>query len=185
MAQPEIGEVLADITADIQTIVKGEIELAKAEMVPQVKRVGIGAGMFGAAGYLALQAATLLFICGGLALSALYQNLVPIIWAFTLGFLTMAVILLVIAGILVLIGKSKVKVSSPEATISEADLSAKAVSGAIAQGQANVRAIAAGQTRTPGRPDRIPAAVDYSDATPATPEASGADLDDGGSTRVR
>ena len=95
---------------------------------------------------------TLLFICGGLALSALYQNLVPIIWAFTLGFLTMAVILLVIAGILVLIGKSKVKVSSPEATISEADLSAKAVSGAIAQGQANVRAIAAGAERTPAYP---------------------------------
>ena len=104
MAEPEIGEVIKDITADVQTIIKGEIELAKAEMMPQVKRAGIGAGMLGAAGYFAIQAATLLFICGGLALSALYQGVVPITWAFTLGFLTMAVILLVVAGIRVLIG---------------------------------------------------------------------------------
>ena len=33
MADPEIGDVFKDITADIQTIVKGEIELAKACIV--------------------------------------------------------------------------------------------------------------------------------------------------------
>lgn len=147
MAEPQIGEVVKDITADVQTIIKGEIELAKAEMMPQVKRAGIGAGMFGAAGYFAIQAATLLFICGGLALSALYQGVVPIIWAFTLGFLTMAVILLVVAGILVLIGKSKVKVSAPERTIAEANRSIEAVTGAVDQGNANVRAIVAGAPR--------------------------------------
>ena len=148
MAEPQIGEVVKDITADVQTIIKGEIELAKAEMMPQVKRAGIGAGMFGAAGYFAIQAATLLFICGGLALSALYQGVVPIIWAFTLGFLTMAVILLVVAGILVLIGKNKVKVSAPERTIAEANRSIEAVTGAVDQANANVRAIVAGAPRT-------------------------------------
>ncbi|MBB1501770.1 phage holin family protein [Propioniciclava sp. MC1683] len=148
MAEPQIGEVIKDITADVQTIIKGEIELAKAEMMPQVKRAGIGAGMFGAAGYFAIQAATLLFICGGLALSALYQGVVPIIWAFTLGFLTMAVILLVVAGILVLIGKNKVKVSAPERTIAEANRSIEAVTGAVDQANANVRAIVAGAPRT-------------------------------------
>ncbi len=148
MAEPQIGEVIKDITADVQTIIKGEIELAKAEMMPQVKRAGIGAGMLGAAGYFAIQAATLLFICGGLALSALYQGVVPIIWAFTLGFLTMAVILLVVAGILVLIGKNKVKVSAPERTIAEANRSIEAVTGAVDQGNANVRAIVAGAPRT-------------------------------------
>ena len=148
MAEPQIGEVVKDITADVQTIIKGEIELAKAEMMPQVKRAGIGAGMLGAAGYFAIQAATLLFICGGLALSALYQGVVPIIWAFTLGFLTMAVILLVVAGILVLIGKNKVKVSAPERTIAEANRSIEAVTGAVDPGNANVRAIVAGAPRT-------------------------------------
>lgn len=147
MADPQIGEVLKDITADVQTIIKGEIELAKAEMVPQVKSAGIGAGLFGAAGYFAIQAATLLFICGGLALSALYQGVVPIIWAFTLGFLTMAVILLIIAGVLVLIGKSKINVTAPEKTIAEANRSIEAVTGAIDQGNANVKAIVAGAPR--------------------------------------
>lgn len=147
MAEPEIGDVLKDITTDVSTIIKGEIELAKAEMMPQVKRAGIGAGLFGAAGYFAIQAATLLFICGGLALSALYQGVVSIIWAFTLGFLTMAVILLLIAGVLVLIGKSKVQITGPQATITEANRSVDAVTGAINQGQANVRAIVAGAPR--------------------------------------
>lgn len=149
MAEPAIGDVIKDITTDVQTIVRGEIELAKAELVPQAKRVGIGAGLFGAAGYLALQAATLLFICGGLAFTALYDGVVGIVWAFTLGFLTMAVLLLLVAGILALIGKSKMKVTGPDATINEAQRSVDAVTGALNRGQANVRAIAAGAERQP------------------------------------
>ncbi|WP_232549098.1 phage holin family protein [Propioniciclava soli] len=144
MAEPEIGDVIADITSDVQTIVKGEIELAKAELIPQAKSLGIGAGLFGAAGYFALQAVTLLFICGGLAFTALYTGLVSIVWAFTLGFLTMAVILLVIAGILALIGKSKIKFEGAEKTVAEAEKSVDAVTTAINRGQANVRAIVAG-----------------------------------------
>ena len=147
MAEPQIGEVIKDITADVQTIIRGEIELAKAELMPQVKSTGIGAGLFGAAGYFAIQAATLLFICGGLALSALYTGLVNTIWAFTLGFLTMAIILLVVAAVLVLIGKSKIKLSAPEKAIAEANRSIEAVTGAIDQGNANVKAIVAGAPR--------------------------------------
>lgn len=144
MAEPEVGDVIKDITTDVQTIVKGEIELAKAELMPQVKSIGIGAGLFGAAGYFALQAVTLLFICGGLAFTALYDGHVGIIWAFTLGFLTMAVILLVIAGILALIGKTKMKFAGPEKTAAEAEKAVDAVTTAINRGQANVRQIAAG-----------------------------------------
>ena len=156
MEQPEIGEVIKDITADVQTIVRGEIELAKAELMPQVKSAGIGAGLFGAAGYLAVQAATLLFICGGLALSALYQGAVPLIWAFVLGFLTMAVLLLIIAGVLVLVGKGKFAFKGPERTITEANRSIEAVTGAVDQGNANVRAIVAGAPR-PVRGEAAPA----------------------------
>ena len=147
MAEPEIGEVLKDITADVQTIIRCEVELAKAELIPQVKSAGIGAGLFGAAGYLAVQAATLLFICGGLALSALYQGVVPLIWAFVLGFLTLAVVLLVVAGILVLIGKGKFSFSGAPKTVDEANRSVAAVTGAVDQGNANVKAIVAGAPR--------------------------------------
>ncbi len=148
MAEPEIGDVLSDITADIQTIVKGEIELAKAELVPQAKRLTLGAGLFGAAGYFLIQAVTLLFICGGLAFTALYEGGVGIVWAFCLGFLTMAGVTLLIAGVLVLIGWMKVQVKGPEATIANAQQSVDAVTSAINRGQANVRAIVAGADRS-------------------------------------
>ncbi|MFV0452626.1 MAG: phage holin family protein [Propioniciclava sp.] len=143
MAQPEIGEVIKDITADVQTIVRGEIELAKAEMAPQAKRIGIGAGLFGAAGYLAFQAVTLLFICGGLALTALYTGVVPVVWAFTLGFLTMAMICLILAAILALIGRGKMKNPGPVETVAEARLTSQEVKASVARGQANVAAIVA------------------------------------------
>jgi len=41
--QPDIAEVIKNIQADVTTIVKGEIELAKAELMPQAKAAGIGA----------------------------------------------------------------------------------------------------------------------------------------------
>ena len=144
MAEPEIADVFTDITADVRTIVKGEIELAKAELVPQAKRLGIGIGLFGAAAFFLAVAGLLLFICGGLAFSALYMGAMPIVWAFTLGFLTMAVLLLVIAAILALIGKTRMTFTAPEATIGEANRTVDAVTSAIAQGQADVRAVVAG-----------------------------------------
>ena len=47
--QPEVGDVVKDISADISTLVKGEIALAKSEIIPQAKKAGIGAGLL--AGY--------------------------------------------------------------------------------------------------------------------------------------
>ena len=41
--QPAVSDVLSSITSDVQTIVRGEIELAKAEIVPQVKTTAIDA----------------------------------------------------------------------------------------------------------------------------------------------
>ena len=162
MAEPMLTDVIRDITDDVRTIVRGEIELAKAEMMPQVKRAGIGAGMFGAAGYLAIQAATLLFVAGGLALGALYDGFLPVVWAFTLGFLTLAVLLLVVAGVLVLIGKNKVSITGPTATIDEAQRSLDAVLTGVERGNANVAAIVAG--REPLRAPALYEAEAVSDA---------------------
>ncbi len=152
MAEPEIGDVISDITADVRTIVKGEIELAKAELVPQAKRLGVGVGLVGAAAFFLAVAGLLLFICGGLAFSALYMGALPIVWAFTLGFLTMAVLLLVVAAILALIGKRRMTFSGPEATIGEANRTVDAVTSAIAQGQSHVRAVVAGTPSGSQRP---------------------------------
>lgn len=148
MSEPQLGAVIKDITADIQTIVRGEIELAKAELVPQAKRLGLGAGMFGAAGYLGFQAITLLFICVALTFSALYSMLNLGAWAYVLGFLTLGVLILLIVLLLVLIGKSKIRMRAPERTIKASNLTISAVADAIDRAGANVKAITAGQPRT-------------------------------------
>ena len=64
-----------------------------------------------------------------------------------LGFLTLAVVLLVVAGILALVGKGKFSFSGAPETVDEANRSVAAVTGAVDQGNANVKAIVAGAPR--------------------------------------
>lgn len=149
MSEPQLGDVIKDINADIQTLVRGEIALAKAELMPQAKRLGLGAGLFGAAGYLGLQALTLLFICVALVFSALFAYVVPLAWAFVLGFASLTVLILVVTLILILIGKSKMHVSAPEQTIAAANRTVDAVADAINQADTNVKAIVSGAPRRP------------------------------------
>lgn len=145
--QPAVSDVLTSITSDIKTIVQGEIELAKAEVVPQVKRAGVGAGMFGAAGYFAISALTLIYVSLGFVCSALYAMVMPLLWAGAAGFATVALIFLIVAGILVLIGKSRFAFTSPERTLTEAELSLAAVQTAVNRGQANVAAMTPSNAR--------------------------------------
>jgi hypothetical protein len=45
-----LGELVGEITADLTTLMRQEVELAKAEAAQSAKRAGKGAGMFGGAG---------------------------------------------------------------------------------------------------------------------------------------
>lgn len=145
--QPPVSDVLNSITSDIKTIVRGEIDLAKAEMVPQVKRAGIGVGMFGAAGYLALHGASLLFVALGFVFSGLYMLALPAVWSYALGFFTVALLFFIAAAILALVGKNKVKVTGPNRTIAEGERSIAAVKTAVDRGQANVAAMTPANAR--------------------------------------
>ena len=49
-----IGQLVADATHDVSTIVRSEIALAKAEVAADAKKAGAGAGMFAAAAFVAL-----------------------------------------------------------------------------------------------------------------------------------
>lgn len=140
--QPDIAEVLKNIQADVTTIVKGEIELAKAELIPQAKAAGIGAGLFGGAAYLAITGAGLLFCGLSFWLSVGFQSWfgMDLLAALTLGFVVMAVLLFVGAGVFALIGKNKLSVRGPEATIANAQESVEAVKEAVAKGQRDVAA---------------------------------------------
>jgi hypothetical protein len=111
---PDVGDIIKNITDDVKHLVQSEIELAKAELIPSAKKGGIGAGMFGGAGYFGINGLTLLYVALALGIYALGLSL----W---LSFLIVAVALLLLAGILALIGLRLVKqVKGPEKTIAQA-----------------------------------------------------------------
>jgi len=96
-----LGQLVADATHDISSIVRSEVALAKAELTADAKKAGAGAGMFATAGILAFLALILLLISAAYGLVA--AGLAP--WA---AFLIVAGVLLVIGVILVLAGKHNI-----------------------------------------------------------------------------
>jgi hypothetical protein len=111
--QPEqtLGALFADASRDLSKLVHDEIELAKAEIRRDVKNGAAGGAMFGAAGFVAVLAVILLSIAAAYGLVAL--GLHPG-WAF----LIVAAVYLLVAVVLVLVGKKTVsKVGPPTRTI--------------------------------------------------------------------
>ncbi len=100
-----IGELLKQLSEETTTLVRKELDLAKAEMTEKGKQAGKGAGMFGAAGilgFLALGALTAFFIM-------LLDGAVPN-WA---AALIVAAVYAAIAGVLALTGRNKVQEATP------------------------------------------------------------------------
>lgn len=93
-----LGQLVASASKDVSTIVRGEIDLAKAEVRSAAQFAGKGAGMLAGAGLFALYAL-------GLLLTALAWGLVAAGLATWLAFLIMAVLLFIIAGVLALVGR--------------------------------------------------------------------------------
>ncbi len=136
----QLDDVITSIKSDVTALIEGEKELAIAEIQETGKRYAIPSGMFGAAGYLALNAISLLFIAGSIGIGILYHMVgIGPGGSAALGFLTMAVVLLIIVMILALVGKAKLKAAKNannlEQTVLEAKTSVNAVKGAVARGK--------------------------------------------------
>src|SRR5438105_667818 len=99
---PELMRQLADETT---TLVKQELDLAKAEVTQKGKEAGLGIGMFGAAGIIALFAVGALTACFIAALALAMQ-----VW---LAALIVAVVYGAIAGVIALVGKARLKRGMP------------------------------------------------------------------------
>jgi apolipoprotein N-acyltransferase len=100
---------LSDQTA---TLVRQELDLAKAELAAKGKRAGLGAGMFGGASLFGAYALGALTACAILALALAVKS-----W---LAALIVAGVLGAIAGVLALVGTKNVKRGvppTPERTI--------------------------------------------------------------------
>ena len=107
-----LGELVAKATADVSTLMRKEVELAKVEIKREVVNAGKGAGAFGAAGFAGLLGLLFLSISLAYGISKLLGDHVG--W----GFFIVAVLYLVVAGIAALFGKkSLAKVGPPEKTI--------------------------------------------------------------------
>ena len=99
---PELVKTLTDQTT---TLVRQEIELAKAEMAAKGKEVGIGAGAFGGAALVGLYAFGALTAAIVLALSTAVDA-----W---LAALIVGVVYAAVAGVLALLGKKKTQAGTP------------------------------------------------------------------------
>lgn len=101
-----IGELVRDLAAETNTLMRQEIELAKAELGEKVKQAGRGAGMFGAAGVLALLALGALTAC----LIALLATALDHVW---LAALIVALVYGAVAGLLAMRGRDEVREAAP------------------------------------------------------------------------
>ncbi|SDG99716.1 Putative Holin-X, holin superfamily III [Leifsonia sp. 98AMF] len=84
-ANSSLGELLGEVSRDLSTLIRQEMELAKAEIKQTVTRAGKGAGLLGGAGYAGLMAVFFLSIALWWALGYLVGNawsavIVAVIW---------------------------------------------------------------------------------------------------------
>ena len=100
-----LAELTKQLSDQATALARQEVELAKAEMAIKAKRLGIGAGAFGAAGLVGLFAVGALTATLILALATAMDA-----W---LAALIVAVAYGVIAGILALVGRRQVESGTP------------------------------------------------------------------------
>lgn len=104
-SEPTVAELMRQLSDQTATLVRQELELAKAELTEKGKRAGVGAGMFGAAGVAGLYALGALIATVILALSLAMSG-----W---LAALIVTVVLAAIAGGLALTGRSNLQRGAP------------------------------------------------------------------------
>src|ERR1700712_32465 len=100
-ANTSLGDLLGEVTRDLSTLMRQEIELAKAELKQSATQAGKGAGMFAGAGYAAHLTILFLSVAAWWGLGYLIGNgwsalIVAAVWA-------------IIGLILFLVGRGELK----------------------------------------------------------------------------
>jgi len=101
-----VGQLLADVSRDLSTLMRQEVELAKAEVKTEVSKAGKGAGMLGGAGFGGYMVLLFLSIALWWALAnamdtGLAALIVALIWA-------------VIAAVLFVLGRKALRTVNPK-----------------------------------------------------------------------
>jgi len=101
-----LGQVVSDLSSDLSTLMKQEVQLAKVELKEEVAKAGKGAGMLGGAGFAGWF--VLLFL--SLALTFLLDNWLPV----EAAALITAALWAVVAAVLALMGRRELQESNPQ-----------------------------------------------------------------------
>jgi predicted lipid-binding transport protein (Tim44 family) len=105
--EQSLGELVATATRDMSLLLHKEMELAKAELAQQAAKAGVGATLLGGAGFGAVFAVVLASFGGAYGFS---DGLDLALWA---GFLCMAGVYVVLAGLLAAVGVARMKSVGP------------------------------------------------------------------------
>jgi hypothetical protein len=109
-----LGEIVGDITQDLSTLIRQEMDLAKSEMKREVTKLGKGAGMFGGAG----ATGYLMLIFLSLALVYLLDNWMPV----ELAALIVALLWGAVTAALALKGRQEIKNANPDLPVTQQTL---------------------------------------------------------------
>ncbi|WP_081788348.1 phage holin family protein [Candidatus Blastococcus massiliensis] len=101
-----VGALIGEVTKDLSTLMRQELELAKVEMKAEAKKAGQGAGMFGAAGFAGYMVALFL----SLALMWALASAIPTGWA---G-LIVAVLWGIVGAVAFVMGRKKFQQVNPK-----------------------------------------------------------------------
>ena len=109
-----IGELMSQLSSQLSRLVRDEIQLAQKEIQQSAKHAGIGAGLFGAAGILALFGLASLIAAGTAALALALP-----VWAATL---IAGAALFAAAGMAALLSRRQAKDVTPAAPLTVANV---------------------------------------------------------------
>ena len=101
-----VGELLGEVTGDLSKLMRQEVALAKVEMKEEAVKAGKASGLLGGAG--AVGYLVLIFL--SLALMFALDNFMGIGWAALLT----AVLLAIVAAVLFVAGRNKLKQVNPK-----------------------------------------------------------------------
>jgi hypothetical protein len=101
-----VGQLIGEVTKDLSTLMRQELDLAKAELTVEAKKAGQGAGMFGAAGFAGYM--TLLFL--SIALWWALAHLVGHSWSA----LIVAILWGIVGAVAFVMGRNKFRQVNPK-----------------------------------------------------------------------
>ena len=105
LSDRSLAELVKQLSEQTSTLVRQELQLAQLELQQKGKRAGIGAGLFGGSGLVALYAV-------GALVAAAVMLLVTAVAPWLAG-LIVAAVLFALAGVLALTGKKQVEQATP------------------------------------------------------------------------